>query len=209
MTTTCPACSLPIQFAPSKRVHVCKNCLSIAKTGKSIKEIAREKSKASLEKSRLKSQERQAKKPKTAYKIPKFSAKGAKQAREVAATKKKVKAEAADGQSFVACAGCGKFFSGLDGSHKVQLSKSSELASEERNIRLLCRGCHDAWGEGSVTEMIALRCFVPDLRYLFEHDLQRFYRILDRLLAEYNVNPTPKLERVLGKIEKFETQTEQ
>ena len=158
---------------------------------------------ASLEKSRLKSQERQAKKPKTAYKIQKFSAKGAKQAREVAATKKKVKAEAADGQSFVECAGCGKFFRGLDGSHKVQLSKSSELASEERNIRLLCRGCHDAWGDGSVTEMIELKCFVPDLRYLFEHDLQRFYRILDRLLAEYNVKPTPKLERVLGKIEKF------
>ena len=158
-----------------------------------------------MEKSRLKSKERQAKKPKTAYTIPKFSSKGAKQAREVTATKKKVKAEAADGQSFVACAGCGKFFSGLDGSHKVQLSKSSELASEERNIRLLCRGCHDAWGEGTVQEMIELKCFLPDLRYLFEHDLQRFYRILDRLLTEYNSKPTPKLERVLGKIEKFET----
>jgi len=204
MTTTCPKCLFTYPIAKSKRANPCPNCASIEKTGKSLKEIAREKHRESMERLRVKSKERQAKKPKTAYKIPKFSAKGAKQAREVAATKKKVKAEAADGQSFVECAGCGKFFSGLDGSHKVQLSKSSELASEERNIRLLCRGCHDAWGEGRVTEMIELRCFLPDIRYLFEHDLQRFYRILDRLLAEYNTNPTPKLERVLGKIEKFE-----
>ena len=181
-----------------------KNCQSIERTGKSLKEIAREKSKASLERSRLRSKAKSDLKPKTAYKIPKFSAKGAKQAREVAATKKKVKAEAADGQSFVACAGCGKFFSGLDGSHKVQLSKSSELASEERNIRLLCRACHDAWGEGGVTEMIELKCFVPDLRYLFEHDLQRFYNILDRLLREYNARPTPKLGMIFDKLERLE-----
>lgn len=204
MTTTCPACKEPIQIAPSKRIQVCKNCLSIARTGKSLKEIAREKHREWSERSRLKFKAKQAGRPKSNYVIPARSAKGAKRAMEVTAIKVKVKTEAADGQSFVECAGCGNFFSGLDGSHKVQLSKSSELASEERNIRLLCRKCHSAWGEGTVAEMIELRCFCEDMAYLLDFDPERFWKIHFRLVDEYNARPTPKLGRVISKLESLE-----
>lgn len=216
MLVKCPICKEVYRPAKSKRESLCPNCKSISETGKSLKEIAREKSRASLEKSRLKSQERQTKKPKTAYKIPKFSAKGAKQAREVTATKRRVKAEAADGQSFVECAGCGKFFRGLDGSHVVPVSQSSVLAANSENITLLCRGCHTDFEHGTVPQMIKLKCFIKDMTTMFEFDNSRFWNIFYRLIDEHNLMPTPalervisKLERVLGKVEKFETQTEQ
>lgn len=157
-----------------------------------------------MERSRLKSKEKQDLKPKKAYTIKSRSAKGAKREREISKTKVKVKAEAADGQSFVECAGCGNFFSGLDGSHKVQLSKTLELASEAANIRLLCRKCHSAWGEGTVAEMIELRCFCEDMAYLLYFDPERFWKIHFRLVDEYLVRPTPKLGRVISKLESLE-----
>jgi len=204
MILTCQKCSHTYRFAPSKRVNPCPNCASIEDTGFSLKEIAQQKAKEWSERSRLKSLAKQALKPPKTYVIKNRSAKGAKQEREVKATKKKLKDEAADGQGFVECAGCGNFFSGLEGSHKVQLSKSSELASEERNIRLLCRKCHDKWGEGSVIEMLELKCLVEDLRYLFEHDTDRFWKIFYRFVDEYNARPTPKLNRIISKLETFE-----
>ena len=204
MTTTCPECSFTYRIAPSKRTNPCPNCLSIQRTGETLQDKACRKAKAAMERSRIKSHEKQKANPKQKTPLPKFSEKGARQAREVARVKVKVKTEAADGQSFVECAGCGGFFSGLDGSHKVQLSKSSELASDANNIRLLCRGCHSKYGEGSVQEMLELKCLVDDLKYLFDFDPERFWKIHFRLVDEYNVRPTPKLERVLSKLEKFE-----
>lgn len=204
MTITCPDCSHVYPIAKSERTNPCPNCASIEKTGKSLKEIAREKSRASLEKSRLKSQERQAKKPKAAYKIPKFSAKGAKQSKAVAATKKELTEAALDG-SFCQCEGCGGFFDTIDRSHKIPLSKSSELAAMPGNIRLFCRECHLRWESTNAVQMIELNCFVSDMEFLLDFDPERFWKIHFRLVDEYNVRPTPKLGRVISELEKFET----
>lgn len=204
MTTTCPDCHEPFRIAPSKRLQICPNCLSVRRTGKSLKEIAREKSRASLEKSRLKSQERQTKKPKTAYKIPKFSAKGAKQAREITKVKRELTEAALDG-GFCQCEGCGGFFDTIDRSHKIPLSKSSELAAMPGNIRLFCRECHLRWESTNAVQMIELNCFVEDMQFLLDFDQERFWKIHFRLVDEYLVKPTPKLGRVISEIEKFET----
>ena len=159
-----------------------------------------------MEKSRLKSKAKSDLKPKTTYVISNRSAKGARLEREITKVKRELKRKATD-TGFSQCEGCGGFFKSLDASHIVPLSQNSELASDPNNIRLLCRGCHEAWeGNRSVAELIALKCFIPDMRHLFDNDKSRFYNILDRLLRAYNEWPTPKLERVLGKIEKFETQ---
>jgi hypothetical protein len=159
-----------------------------------------------MERSRLKSKAKQATKPNTIYIIKSRSAKGAKQEREISKTKTEMKRKATD-TGFAQCEGCGGFFKSLDASHIIPLSQSSELASIPGNIRLLCRCCHNAWeGNGTVAELIALKCFLPDMRHLFDNEKSMFYNILDRLLRAYNEWPTPKLERVLGKIEKFETQ---
>ena len=156
-----------------------------------------------MERSRLKSQARQALNPKPAYKIPARSKKGAKQEREVSATKKKLKSEAMEG-GHVQCQGCLKHFGTIDASHIIPISQSSALAADPANITLLCRECHQRFENGTVPQMIELRCFVRDLGYMFRHDNARFWNIHYRLLEEYNERPTPKLERVLGKLEKFE-----
>ena len=203
MTTTCPACSFPIQFAPSKRVQVCKNCQSVAKTGKSLKEIAREKSRASLERSRLKSQEKQKQKVRLPAALAKFSKKGKRQALQIAATKNKMKREALDGDH-VACEGCGNFFDTIDASHKIPLSKSSELAAMPGNIRLFCRGCHLRWESTNAAQMIELNCLVEDMQFLLDFDPERFWKIHFRLVDEYNARPTPKLGMVISELEKLE-----
>ena len=203
MTSTCPTCQHVYRPAKSHRVQTCPNCAQIEKTGESIPEIARRKAKASMERSRLKSQARQAEKPKPTYKIPARSVKGAKQERAVKKTKTELRLAAFDG-GFCRCEGCGKHFKGLDGSHIIPLSQSSALAADPANITLLCRECHNLWEYGDAHEMIQLRCFVRDLKYMFRHDNARFWNIHYRLLEEYNERPTAKLERALGKLEKFE-----
>lgn len=203
MTTTCSSCSFPIKFAPSKRVQVCKNCQSIERTGKSLKEIAHEKHRESMEKSRLKSKAKSDLKPKTVYVIKNRSTKGAKQEREISKTKTEIKLAALDG-GFCECEGCGNFFDTIDASHIVPVSQSSVLASDPANITLLCRECHQRFENGTVLEMIELKCLVPDLKYMLRHDKARFWNIFDRILEEYLVRPTPKLSAVLDKLERLD-----
>lgn len=203
MTTTCPACDHVYRPAKSKRVQTCPNCESVKRTGASLREKELFKHLRTLEAMRKRSAAKQAEKPKPTYVIPARSKKGAKQEREVKKTKTELKRAAMDG-GFCQCEGCGKHLKGLDGSHIIPLSQSSALAADPANITLLCRGCHNLWEYGDAHEMIELRCFVRDMRYMFRHDNARFWNIHYRLLEEYNLRPTPKLERVLGKLEKFE-----
>lgn len=199
----CPDCNHRYPIAKSKRVQTCQNCKSIEQTGISLKEIARQKAKESMERSLLKSKAKQDLKPKTTSVIPARSAKGARQDREVAATKTKLKREALEG-GHIECQGCGGYFKGIDGSHIVPVSQSSALASDPANITLLCRSCHNLWEYGDAHEMIELKCFVRDMRYMFHNDTARFWNIHFRLVEEYNLRPTPKLYRVISKLEKFE-----
>ena len=203
MTTTCPDCHEPFRIAPSKRLQICPNCASIERTGKSIKEIAREKSMASLERSRVKSQERQAKKPKTAYKIPARSVKGEKRERETSKAKTEMKRAAIDG-SFCECEGCGNYFDVIDASHIIPVSQSSALASNPKIMSLLCRGCHTDFEHGTVPQMIKLKCFIRDMATMFEFDNSRFWNIFYRLRDEWLLRPTPKLSVVLDKLERLD-----
>ncbi len=204
MTTTCPKCSFPIPVAKSRRVQVCKNCKSISETGKSLKEIAREKHRESMERSRLRSKAKSDLKPKTVYVIKNRSAKGEKQEREVSKTKTELKRAALDG-GFVQCCGCLNFFDVIDASHIVPVSQSSALASNPANITLLCRQCHTVWENMVLPQVVDLACFLEDMKYLYRADNGRFWRLFQKMLDYHEKVPTPKLERVLGKIEKFET----
>jgi len=160
----------------------------------------------SMKASQERSREKQEQNPKPKKQIKKFSEKGRKQDTEVRVTKNRLREVAADGQSFVSCGGCGGFFKNLDCSHKISLSKSAQLASAPENIRLLCRQCHLRWESLNANERIELKCFVQDMRFLFDFDQAGFVVRFNRMLDEYNARPTPKLERVLGKLEKFYSQ---
>lgn len=157
-----------------------------------------------MERSRLKSQAKQKQNPPKAYAIPKQSVKGRKQAKEVEATKRKLK-QGAKEDGFTECQGCGKFVRQIDGSHKIPLSRSISLASEEENMRLLCGVCHPVWEHLKLPEVVDLACFLEDMLYLYRVDNGRFWRLFQKILDFHEKTPTPKLEMVLGRIEKFET----
>jgi hypothetical protein len=136
--------------------------------------------------------------------IKQFSKKGAIQASQVAATKKKVREDAAEGEEFARCEGCYGYFKGLDASHKVSLARNSELAADPSNIRLFCRECHLKWESSVASEMVELRCFEEDMAYLLDFDPERFWKIFHRLLDEQNARPTAKLGAIIGRLEKLE-----
>ena len=203
MTTPCPACSFPIQVAPSKRIQTCKNCKSIARTGFSLQEIAAQKQKEWKERSRLKAKTKQDLKAKSDYRIPARSAKGKQQAKEVEATKIKLK-QAAKQDGFTECQGCGKFVKQIEGSHKIPLSRSIALASEEENIRLLCGECHPLWEHLDLPDVVDLNCFLEDMLYIFRVDNDRFWRLFQKILDFHEKTPTAKVGRAIKVIEKFE-----
>lgn len=199
---TCPNCSYIYQHAPSKRVQLCPNCVHKERNGEYLTDVRRRKAKESMERSRQQSAKKQALKPKIEYKIPKLSEKGKQQAKEVSATKIKLKADAKDGD-YTECQGCKKSVKQIQGSHKVPLSRSIALASEAENIRLLCGECHDAWEHLKLPEALDLRCFLEDMRYLFRVDNGRFWRLFQKVLDHHGKSPTQKSEMVISKIEKF------
>ena len=203
MIVSCPTCKEVYRPAKSKRESPCTNCLSIEKTGKSLKEIAREKHRESMERSRLRSKAKSDLKPKTVYVIKNRSAKGAKQEREITKVKRELTEAALDG-GFCQCEGCGGFFDTIDRSHKIPLSKSSELAAMPGNIRLFCRECHLRWESSNAVQMIELNCLVEDMQFLLDFDPERFWKIHFRLIDEYNARPTHKLGRLISELEKLE-----
>jgi len=203
MVTVCPECTFLYKIALSKRVSPCPNCKSIATTGFSLKEIAKQKAKASMEKSRLKSKAKSDLKPKPTYVIPKISEKGKRQAKEVEATKRKLK-QGAKQDGYTECQGCGKFVKQIEGSHKIPLSRSIALASEKENIKLLCGECHPIWEHLKLPDVVDLTCFLEDMRYLYSVDYGRFCRLFQKILDFHEKTPTAKVGRVIKEIEKFE-----
>lgn len=182
---------------------MCKNCLSIERTGFALKEIAREKQRELSERSRMKAKAKQDLKPKKTYTIKNRSEKGAKRENEVKATKQKLKQEAKQ-DGWIECQGCGRFVKQIDGSHKIPLSRSIALASEKENIRLLCGECHPVWENMTLPEVVDLRCFLEDMSYLHRADYGRFCRLFQKMLDFHEKTPTPKVGRAIKGIEKFE-----
>jgi len=190
----CPDCKHKWFPSKSKRVIVCPNCESIEKTGKSLVEVQKEKKLATFKKMADKAQSRLG-----------LSEKGAERARDVAAIIKVAKKQVQDG-GFYRCEGCHQYFKQIDGSHKIPKSQSMSLAADPENITPLCRNCHNAWENGTVEQMIALKCFVRDMKYLYQNDRSRFQKIFFRLLDAYAEAETPELETTISKLEKFDNE---
>jgi len=201
---SCDVCRYQYIPAKSKREARCPNCEHIKKHGESIfaeknrkqNEQRMKWQKKAIDKQRLKP-------PQPRPKIAAMSEKGKIAARKVSEMKAEAKTEAADG-NYVQCKGCKRHFQTIDASHKVPLSQSLALAANPENITLLCRDCHLKWENGTVPKLIELDCFVDDMRYLFDADPERFWKIFYRCLDEYGKSPTPKLERIISKLESFE-----
>jgi len=171
---TCQTCNYQYQPAPSKRLKTCPNCAHAAKYGETI-----------FEKKWREHAQKQKATPTKRYVIPSRSVKGKKKEAEIQAAKSKLKSEARDG-AFTECDGCGKHFKRVDGSHKVPVSQSGKLAAVPENIRLLCRDCHNAWENGTVPELINLRCFLEDMEYLAVYDWKRFCNVYRRI-RDYSI----------------------
>jgi len=185
ISETCPTCNTQYQPAPSKRLKTCPNCAHVEKYGETIFE---KKWRAHVEKQKAK--------PHKKCLIPSRSANGKKKEAKIQAAKSKLKSESMDG-SFTECGGCGKHFKSVDASHKVPVSQSGELAAVPANIRLLCRGCHTAWENGTVLELVKLHCFVEDMEYLAAWDWERFCNVYYRVLDCAADNPSKAVEAVL------------
>jgi DNA-directed RNA polymerase subunit M/transcription elongation factor TFIIS len=200
----CPDCDFKWVPARSKRLAVCPNCDHLDRKGESLVDMRKRKAKEALLASQLRAKEKQRLNPAKPTKLPRFSEKGAKQAREVAAAKKKVSEDAADGGEFIRCEGCRAYFKGLDRSHKIPLAHSGVLASDPNNLRLFCRQCHDRWESNNAEEMIKLHCFEEDMHYLLDMDPERFWKRFHKLTDEYSLRPTPKLGAIISRLEKLE-----
>ena len=181
----CPTCNTQYQPAPSKRLKTCPNCAHAAKFGETIFE----------KKWREHAQKQKATPPKR-YVIPNRSAKGNKKEAEIQAAKSKLKSESRDG-AFTECGGCGKHFKMVDASHKVPVSQSGKLADVPENIRLLCRGCHTVWENGTVLELIKLRCFLEDMEYMAVYDWKRFCNVYHRVRDCFILTASKPVEAAL------------
>lgn len=200
----CAICGHKYIPAKSKRSARCPNCIHIEQHGESIADAKRRQQAGQAKKWREKARAKQKKKPVAPrQRIAQRSQKGAVVAREVAAVKRELKENAADG-AFVQCQGCLRYFQGIDASHRVPVSQSLALAADSGNIDLLCRDCHNAWEHGTIPQMIELNCFVEAMHYLFDMDPERFWKIFYRCLDEQERAPTPKLARIITAMEAFE-----
>jgi 5-methylcytosine-specific restriction endonuclease McrA len=200
--TTCQTCDHKYTPAPSKRAGRCPNCEHIARKGISIEGARAKKAKEYQQKMRERQAAKQPK-PKTGYKIPKLSESGKKRLSSFEAMAAKIKKQIFDGKGHAECEGCAQYFASLDSSHKVPRSQSLALYDNPENIRLLCRDCHNKWEHGAVLQMIELRCFDQDMKYLFENDVERFWKIFFRMLDENNERPNGKLGRIIFRLEKL------
>ena len=199
----CSICSHKWVPALSKRETACPNCVHIEKHGISLRQAAEKKRLEQVRKMAERAQAKQAgMPPKKRPAIPNFSEKGLAKAKAVADAKKRIKSAAKEG-AFYECQGCLKWFKVIDASHKIPLSQNENLAASEDNMTLLCRGCHSAWENGTVMEMIDLHCFVSDMQYLYEHDGERFHKIFFRMMDEYERTGSPKLKKVITQLESF------
>lgn len=201
MTIICDVCQYQYIPAKSKREICCPNCVHIEKHGESIFAAKKRKEIEQRMKWQKNAAEKQMLNPPTLrQKIAVMSEKGKAAAKKVSKMKADAKSEALEG-GCVQCKGCNRYFKTIDASHKVPLSQSLALAANPENITLLCRDCHLKWENGTVPKLIELDCFVDDMRYLFDADPERFWKIFYRCLDEHEKSPTPKLGRIISKFE--------
>jgi len=195
----CSVC-LNQRFLVNRTHKLCENCNCIRLHGMSLMERARQKKKEQLE--------RQKEKVKTTpsvqkQKIPYFSAKGKVIHDEINEVKKQIRIQADDMNNRF-CKGCNRGDVGLDCSHILSVAQRPDLATDKHNINLLCRICHLKHESFDIKLMLELKCFEDDMRYIFEHDEQKFNKVLFRLLDYVEKTEDSKAKKILANIEKFE-----
>jgi 5-methylcytosine-specific restriction endonuclease McrA len=193
-----------INPAKSKRKIVCKNCLCIEKTGKTLFETLREKQKAQ----QARSKERQKLKPIPQYqpkkKINFFSDKGKTKHDEIS-EKKRIVRQQAERLDETYCKGCYRADCGLDTSHIISIAQRPDLATDINNISLLCRNCHVKHESGNIKLMLELNCFEKDMRYIYAHDETKFNKVLFKLLDYVETHPQDKKAvSIISKLENYE-----
>lgn len=137
-----------------------------------------------------------------ANKIAPQSEKGKLKAQAIKEVKEQITTEAISKNKYY-CAGCLATNQNLDRSHILSIAQRPDLAAEKENLNLLCRSCHEKWESGQINKMTKLACFIPDMRYIYQHDQKRFNQILFKLLDENEARPSKHLESIILKIEKF------
>lgn len=191
-TSKCSRCGNE-RFIVNARYNVCDDCNYFRLHGETKFDVA----------FRKQAERRSKQKEKTTHKIPFQSVKGRKLDKELSEIKQAVRQKAFDEDRYY-CKGCGKAV-GLDCSHRVAISQSSEMKTDEGNLSLLCRVCHENWESSEIKRMIKLRCFLDDMRYLYHNHQIKFQKILFKLLDYVRENDHDVVARaLLLKIEKLE-----
>ena len=119
------------------------------------------------------------KKPATTYKpIKQVTSKEAAFKKELNKVKAEIEEDAIHAGKYF-CEGCGRGDGGLDKSHIISLRRRKDLGLIKRNIRLLCRSCHEKWESRDLSKMAELICFNDDLQYIKENDNEWYHLLIN------------------------------
>lgn len=75
------------------------------------------------------------------------------------------------------CEGCLSHKGVLDYSHILSVGQRKDLELHPENKNMLCRECHQKWESWDPSKMITLSCFYNNMRFIYKHDTQRFWRV--------------------------------
>lgn len=67
-------------------------------------------------------------------------------------------------------------------SHIIRRSKRPDLITTKENIKPHCVRCHNLWDSGDLFEMMKLKDFEDNLRYIFNTDREYYERLKLRAL---------------------------
>lgn len=182
----CSNCSQE-EWIVNKTYNLCDNCNHIRLHGETKQETAHRKA--------LEYAERR--KAKGAHKINQVSDKQKEINKNLAAVKRLVSLERPS-----ECQGCMKNTDQLDRSHILSVAQRPDLQLDPRNINLFCRSCHEKWESGDIFKMSSLLSFTKDMRYIFDMDSVRYYKILLKL--EDNKEKVQRISYLYDIISSFE-----
>lgn len=168
-STNCTGCHKPKPIV-NKKYRVCEDCNYLRIHGTTKREVAIQKAKSrvpKLPKSRVVSSKAKATKSKDI---------------QLYALKVFIRAQAIENDKYECC-GChaNGNITRLDCSHILSAKQRPDLELVKENIQLLCRDCHNTWESWDPEKMQKLFCFWQNVEYLFTNDVNRFYRLFNKM----------------------------
>lgn len=201
---TCTGCERQTYLVNRTRMQ-CADCNCKRLHGMTLKERQLSQWKAQ----QIRAKEKQKNKPpqyKPKQKIPFFSEKGRERHTTLTATKKEIWEQAVKENGWVACEGCGRGDQRLENSHILSVAQRKDLENDKNNINLFCNSCHCKHESFEIPQLLQLKCFEKDMRYIYEKDETKFNKILFKLLDFVEANPQNKTAvSVLNRLERIET----